>query len=158
MTIDEIGERVARLERKNRRLTLALVLMGLTAALLATVALALTCLVPQVARARNFLLLDDHGKTRAMLGMDKDGPRLVLCDENGKERALLGAFKDGSPHLDLWDESGRNRAGLTVSKDGPVLNLADGNGKPRVILTVFKDSPALGLVDANGRVLGKLPQ
>ena len=36
-------------------------------------------------RARSFVLVDDDGKTRALLDNDKGGPRLGLSDENGKE-------------------------------------------------------------------------
>jgi len=101
-----IEERLTRLERKNRRLTLAVLLTGVAAALVVTVGMARTEAVPDAVRAHSFVLLDENGKVRAMLAVAKDGPGLRLSDENGKLRASLGVTEDG-PGLHLLDENGR---------------------------------------------------
>jgi len=62
--------------------------------------------VPTVICACGFRLEDENGKTRAMLGADKDRPGLSLHDENGSIRAWLKAVKD-RPGLTLSDENGK---------------------------------------------------
>jgi hypothetical protein len=48
-------------------------------------------------KAKAFILVDEEGKERAFLRVDKDGAGLTLHDENGKPRAALGVDKhDGS--------------------------------------------------------------
>ena len=51
-------------------------------------------------------LLDEKGKLRAGVALDKDGPWLSLLDENGKRRAGLAVLKDGAG-LVLYDENGK---------------------------------------------------
>lgn len=56
-------------------------------------------------RAYKFVLEDENGKSRAVIGVSKDGPALRLLDENGKPRVELSIWKDG-PGLVLLDENG----------------------------------------------------
>ena len=95
-------------------------------------------------------------KTRAGLGVNKDGAGLTLLDETGKPRAMLSMGKDGAG-LALGDETGKKRAGLAVDKDGPRLALGDETGKARAGLTVSKDGPRLALSDENGKTLWSQP-
>jgi hypothetical protein len=134
--------------------------------------------VQKVVRANSFALVDENGKTRAMLGTTKDGTMLSLLDENGVLRAGLGVLKNGSeltlfgengnkraglsvnrygPGLALYDENGKNRAMLVVAENQPGLTLSDENGKPRAILGVFKSGPVLGLRDENGKDIWSAP-
>jgi hypothetical protein len=132
-------------------------------------------------RARLFIVEDDKGRTRAMLGTFEDGSELQLSDENGNPRAVLIASKDeselqlqanGVTHawmhasnrgslLQLNDENGHYRLGLHVFKDGPKLVLYDDtmttSGKPRIELDASKDGPKVQLYDAKGRSLWKVP-
>ena len=57
-------------------------------------------------RANRFVLEDENGKGRAVLGVDKDGPGLGLFDAAGTPRAMLSVDKDGSG-LDLLDAAGK---------------------------------------------------
>jgi len=82
--------------------------------------------------AKRFVLVDEKGKPRAVLGMNKDGPGLALLDEKGNVRASLGLTEIG-PVLALLDEEGRSRAVLRASREGPGLALLDENGKGRVL-------------------------
>ncbi len=72
-------------------------------------------------RANRFVLVDENGRTGAMLSVDTDGPRLRLFDEQGRLRINLAVVKDG-PRLHLTDKNGKPRAqlgvGRTVSPDG----------------------------------------
>lgn len=132
-------------------------------------------------RARLFIIEDDKGRTRAMLGAFEDGSELQLSDENGKPRVVLIASKDeselqlqanGETHawmhvsnsgslLQLNDENGHYRLGLHVFKDGPKLDLCDetmtASGKPRIEIDASKDDPKVQLYDAKGRILWKVP-
>lgn len=109
----------------------------------------------------------------AGLGVDKDGPAMVLWDENGNRRVRLWASKDGS-RLSLFNEDSIFRIGLGATKDrsemlqldkngklrvqlwapinGPILSLWDENGIPRAGLGMTKDGPGLTLFDKNGGV------
>ena len=62
-------------------------------------------------RARRFVLVDENGKTRATLNVDKAGPGLNLYDENEKIRASLSVMK-GGPCLCLYDKLGKRDAPL----------------------------------------------
>jgi hypothetical protein len=82
-------------------------------------------------RAKGFVLVDEKGKPRAILGMNKEGPGLALLDEKGQARATMGLTEVG-PVLALLGE-GNSRAILRMTKEGPGLALLDENGKGRVL-------------------------
>ena len=83
---------------------------------------------PKVIRANQFVLEDDKGTPRAMLGVSNDGSMLALCDKNGT--TLIS---------------------LTVSNDESSLRLSDDNGKTRVVLDVGNDGvPGMALLHGNG--------
>jgi len=106
-------------------------------------------------RANCFILEDENGKRRALLGMGMGGPSLMLLDENGKSRAVLAVIKEG-PSLGLLDENGKSRALLAASKDGLELSMYDENGENRAKLIVAKDVLALGLRDENNKLRAML--
>ncbi|MBU4272302.1 MAG: hypothetical protein KKE86_14320 [Planctomycetes bacterium] len=116
-----IEERVAELERKNRRLTWMLTVAGGTVALLVVLAVA-SGMAPagdaplEIVTAREFRLVDAQGRLRAKLVTDKEGSGLVLADEKGQARASL-AVKEEGPWLVLIDEKGK-----------PAVTICDGNG------------------------------
>jgi hypothetical protein len=101
-------------------------------------------------RAKKFVLVDDTGKTRAVLDVDKSEPGLTLLDAAGKPRAGLRVSAAG-PSLDLYDAAGKPRAGLFVVAGGPVLTLADAAGKWRASLGVLAGGSSLDLYDAAGK-------
>ena len=145
-------ERLARLERKNRRLTLGLVLTAVAAGVVAAAGAARTGAVPEVVTARKFCLVDENGKARAGLFVFEGGPVFTLLDENDKPRVMLRVNKEG-PDLALLDENAKTRAFMALDKDGPALCLSDENGKNRAKLAVIKLGAGLVLLDENGRIL-----
>ena len=151
-----IEERLAQLERKNRRLTLALMSVGMAAVMAVAMGQGAPAVVTQAVKARSFILVDDDGKVRGIFGVVKGGPLLSMYDENGKGRATLTVSSYG-PGLTLRDENGKERATLTAVKPGPLLRLFDQNGKERATLAVVKAGPLLSLDDENGEVLRSLP-
>jgi hypothetical protein len=174
-------ERLNRLERKNRRLTLALVLTGLAAGLVATAGMGPADAVPNEVKARQFTLVDADGKLRARLGPSSEGASFILCDASGKARAGFGMTKqgpellltnengkpqlklaaEGAPLFQLFDDGGKLRADLVVTKggagEGPALQLFDTYGRARAALMVSKAGPAFLLLDRSGQVLRSLP-
>ena len=120
--------------------------------------------VAQEVRAKQFVLVDNAGKVRAMLNVDKDGPGLGLFDENGKRRASLIVNKNG-PGLILWDENGKACVMLDADKAGPALALCYENGKVRAMLVAssivcnfWKEVPAGELAEdgaIGGSVVGE---
>ncbi|MFH1023792.1 MAG: hypothetical protein V1809_10450 [Planctomycetota bacterium] len=106
--------------------------------------------VEKVIRANKFVVEDENGKDRVMLGVIKGGPRLCLLDENSEPRAMLFINKVGSG-LTLSDENDKERVRIIAIKDGSELLLVDENGKIRSALVAFKDRSALSLRDENGK-------
>ncbi len=147
-----IEERLTKLERKNRMLTLALVLVSLAATLVVTVGMGPPEAVPEEVKARRFILVDAYGKARAGMFFDNADPHLDLLDENGNVRLGLTVVKGIGPRLGLWDENGKLRVGLALDKDFPSLGFYDESGKGRAGLTVAKDGPRFGLYDENGKM------
>jgi len=93
-------------------------------------------------------LEDQDGTPRAMLGIDKPGPVLILFDKESGPAIALAVDKDG-PALRLWGDNGRS-AVLSVSDEGPDLSMFDENGKNRVRLSAVQDGPGLALYDGKG--------
>lgn len=150
--LDRLETALARAQRRNRRLTVALGLVATAAALGGVMGAAQPAGgAAREVRATAFILEDAHGTVRARLSMGEDGPQLVLLDETGTPRAGLGVDKDG-PDLTLADENGKIRAMLVVTKDGPRLALWDENDKIRAMLNVTKLGPHLALWDENDKL------
>jgi hypothetical protein len=150
-----IEERLNRLERKNRRLTLAMLLTGVAAALVVTLGMAKTEVVPDEVKAHSFKLLDDNGNTRAALDVTKDGVGLALLGGKGNTQAALSVANEEAM-LVLSDTNDKPRIAMAMSKDGPMLQLGDESGKTRALLAMQGDSPGLALLNKNGKTLASL--
>jgi len=136
--IEYLAKRLDRLENENRRYkrvaTLLLVAVG-------SVFLMAQVQPKRVVEAEAFVLKDETGKTRAWLGMAKDGagftiqpdgkveqheatesgPILQFLDKDGKMRVLLGVKRDWAgetAYVSLLDKHGSRGSGLTVAPDG----------------------------------------
>jgi hypothetical protein len=147
-----IEERLTRLERKNRRLTLALMSVGMAAIVAVAMGQGAPAVVPQEVTAHKLTLVSNNGELQASLMMGKYGPELNLYDEKGKLRVSLSVYKEFGPELALKDENGRTRVSLWVDKEnGPNLSLDDENDKMRAGLWVSKEhGPELSLLNENG--------
>jgi len=82
--------------------------------------------------AKRFVVVDEKGRPRAILGMNKDGPGVALLDEKGNVRASMGLTEVG-PVIALLDEGGKSLAVLKATTDGTGLALLDEGGKGRVL-------------------------
>lgn len=125
-----LEERVARMERQNRRFKR----MGALAILLAS----------------SFLLS----------GAAAQGPRRIvaeeiyLVDSAGRERGALLVTKEGSVGFWLRDATGKFRSVYSLGGAGSaILDFRDKNGKVRMAVGITQtDSPRINIVDAAGRV------
>ncbi len=172
--LEQIQERLSKLERQNRRLKQA----G-AAALIAAASL---LLMGQTSRtkpvqasqsntveASQFILKDKAGKVRAALSIDESpgnsgAAQLVFYDVEGKQRVKLGS---GNSYLggtfQLADEKGKNRI-VILSSDalGGSLGLDDSNGFPVTLLTTDSavlpnlEAKSFSLKDADGNIRARL--
>jgi hypothetical protein len=113
--VEALADRVEALERANRRLTYALIFVGILAA-----AWTLSGLVlgpAAVVQARKFALVDREGREHAILEVTDGSPQLLLYDEGILPRLALFARPGGASGLALYDRVGA-RATLTASHDG----------------------------------------
>ena len=155
-----IEERLTKLERKNRRLTLALILAVLTIGFFFTVRMWAPGNIPNEVIARSFRVVDENRKVIACLGVGDGGePFLRLRYKLGKETtAELEA--EG---LRFFHTNRANRAGLPADEfdldENPSvmligqaglagLRMWDENGKDRVMLS---GTLGLNLHDENGK-------
>ena len=122
--VTTIEERLTQLERKNHRLTSAMLSMGVTAALVVAIGMARTEAVPDVMKAHGFEILDDNGKVRVTPRVNESGPTLNLWDRSGEPCAGL-AIDNDSPRILLWDDDGKQRAVLGLTKNEPLLQFSD---------------------------------
>ena len=106
--------------------------------------------------AKRFVLIDENGKTRALLHAVNDVTSLQLLSVNSYSLTGLVLFKEG-PRLVMHDENGKPRAGLSVSKDGPLLLLNDKAGKNRIRMGVNLDEPSLNMYSPDGSVIWQAP-
>ncbi|HEY7675583.1 MAG TPA: hypothetical protein VIG69_00825 [Candidatus Methylomirabilis sp.] len=127
--LEALRERLARLERENRRVrrTGAVVLAGLAAVVL----------LGQAAPGN--------------VGRTVEAEQFVLRSADGKVRAVLHTRADGSPHLDFRDAAGNARASLGMLGDVAGLSLTEAAGNGGVILHTQADGrPSLTFTDRNG--------
>lgn len=61
----------------------------------------------QEVRARKFLVVDENGKVRVWLRVERDGPVLILTNEKGQFRVILQVAMDGGGDLKMWDGKGK---------------------------------------------------
>lgn len=130
---DNVNERLARLERENRRMKMAGVLMLALFAGVFLLGQAPRHSSSDIVTARQFTMVDEDGKLRATLGMSESGVAggLWLYDESENVRANFYSLLDGTVGLSLFDNHGNPRASLDMDADGASsLVLSDKDGKP----------------------------
>ena len=146
--IQVVFERLERLEKQNRRLkSVAALFMIFTSSLILISAAGHK---GHTVEAKQFVLKDDEGNTRAVLGMRSAGPGLTLYAADGdKVQALLTVLQTG-PVLGLYDADGTTRALLGVTPKGASLTFNDAEGKLRAEMSFSGDAPQLTFFDRDG--------
>ncbi len=140
-----LEQRLARLERGNRRMKRigALVLVVAAAVVLSGAAMRKY----RHLEVGSLTLKDKAGNTRVYIGTDEDGSvSLSLKDKAGKTRALLDVARNGSA-LWLSDKDGEDRVMLSTITGWPQLVFFDKAGNTRLSLNLLDDGASLHIHD-----------
>ena len=132
-SVEQLIQRVIRLERRVRVQNIGLVLLALlgVGALLHSLVTGDVIVRQKLMESRELTLLDNEGNARMFLRMYSKVPVLQIMDSNGRPRMSLGLRFDDTPFLDLSDSRGRTRATFEMTEeDAPALRLFDENGTP----------------------------
>lgn len=132
--VQNLATKVAKLERGNRRVKYAGILV-----LLMIISVAIMGQATPLRRieTRELILRDGSGRVRAGLATLPDGSvGLTLIDQQGAMRAILSVFSNGTPTLVFLDKEKRTRISMSATEDAVLVNLADGSGRERVRLAV----------------------
>lgn len=140
-TLAALSDRVATLERSNRRLRAVVSTIAAAATAFATLAMA----GDQVITAREVRLTDDSGKPRVLLSVRAG---LSMLDAQSRPRVVLSVDNDG-PGLALYGESSRVGMIANVNHDGPALNMRDNKGRVRAMLAAIDEGPGLIFWNSN---------
>jgi hypothetical protein len=144
----EVFERLERLEKQNRRIKLAATLLLIFASSL--ILMSATWHKEHTVEARQIVLKDDEGNTRAVLGMRSAGPGLTLYGADGERvQALLSVLQTG-PVLGLYDADGTTRVLLGVTPKGATVTFNDAEGKLRAEMGFSGDAPHVTFFDRDG--------
>ncbi len=144
---NSVEHRLAQLERslcRTRRRSNALLVL---VAALVTLALTDKPVPPDTVVAKSIHLHDDRGKLRILINARAG---VSLLDEEGRPRAVLSVDRSG-PGLALYGESSQVGTTLNVDSAGPTLAMRDNRGRTRAMLTAIDQGPALILSDSEGR-------
>jgi hypothetical protein len=163
MTTAEFEERLARLEKRSGWLKRVTV-VSLTLAGVAFLTGPGRALLPdplhvnRTLEAESFTLVDENGKTRGTLSIEKDRPMLKLYDPSAKELVVLGGAANGRGELagGLWLSDSHHRELVSLQSILPGLAIDDPNGKTEVSLVADAESPHLSLSDSQGNVRAQL--
>lgn len=124
LSTDSLEQRLVRLERQNRKLKQAIVLVvvGIAAAL--TMGQAQPNKIAKKLEAENFILRGPNGAERGRLGVAANGnPYLVLLNKGGQPSVSLGKVHG---HV-----SRRIKGNVVTYGEGPSEGYYDKDGKPR---------------------------
>ena len=130
----------------------------------------------KVIEAREFRLVDENRKIRAILGptatgvsfvfMDEFGnfrsgitpSGMMVLDEKGKPRIMLVLNDDDTVRLELYGESDKHSATLMLSENGfPGLKLTDDNEKSSALLGVSPRGDVFMALEKKGKVIWQAP-
>lgn len=156
-TVESLVQRVAQLERENRRWRVGLALAVVLVVAAGVPAWTWSAGSPDELRAKRFVLVDDAGNDRGSFGLLVAGePWLSLWNKAGDEVSLV--IDDEGPRLSLWTSDRRRNVQLGIRDGSPTLQF---NRPPfsRIELVLTKDSgePRVLLRDARGNVFWRTP-
>lgn len=113
----------------------------------------------KIVTAEEFRLVDEKGKSRAVITMRGGGePVLGFFGKDGRRRAIFGMRDDGTPAIGLYDKKGKERIKLVMDSDGsPAIRLSDEKGGNRVEVEVNSNGePSITLLDGDGKKLAAI--
>lgn len=123
-------ERIGRLERINRRLTVALGSIVLAASLATAMGAQAK---PGPIDATAIHLVDQNGRVQGVFGVTDQEVVLSLGDKETGGCVKIGAWRDGSSGVHLFSRRETPDASLMISARGtPIFNINDRDGRPVV--------------------------
>lgn len=118
LELNQLNDRLARLENENRRLKQwgGLAAGGMLALGLFGFAAPAIC---DIVTGERLVLHDEMGRTRVTLdAYHTETPSLSLCDASGRARAKLGLNEKGDVTLSFQDEKGGAKASYLFAANG----------------------------------------
>ena len=152
LTMETLARRLDQVERENRRLKQAGVVVLAVIAAVVLMGQATKGKVAKVVEAEKFVLRDADGKGRARLESLPSGlVRLALLDKDENIQSVLGVGIVGTPSLVL---AGRNNKTILTTS---FLSVSGKGGKSRLTLAVLPSGEqSLVLTDNTGRTQAEL--
>jgi hypothetical protein len=148
-----LESRVALLEAKNRRLKQVVMAAGLVVVVLTAMGQARKE-GPERIEAGQFVVVDNEGRERAVLGLEDGSPVLVITNGEGRETVRLEVPSvPDKPALYFTDPGEGHRMELAMTQTGPVLHFSDQRGVRARLATNELNAPLLAVYDDTGRSL-----
>jgi hypothetical protein len=91
-------------------------------------------------KASSFTLCDHDGNVRARLRLQEGEPTFGLIDDEGRVRAELCVDKDGNSKFLMAGPEGSARIGMDLYENGPSIFLRDASGQVRIGLDFAEDT------------------
>jgi hypothetical protein len=128
--IGSLEDRIDKLEQRSRRLGI----VGIVAVIVLVLAVLTTYVYPRTSvkdiKAKNFIVHDESGITRAFFGVDKyNTAGLFINSQEGEPRFVLYFKPDGEGVLRMSDKTNARRFTVSISPEGnPSVSLLDKGG------------------------------
>ena len=154
----ELERRLARIERKNRRLVWGGLIVLVGFAVLAGARPATTQDMPGTARAP-FRVVDPGGDPLMEVGSDQNGSYLRMFNQQGRTVARLWADAAGG-NMYLYDKAGKIVAAFFTRDDGSGGEVQVRNGEGKVVGSMFSREDLSGgelkILNHDGKSIGAL--
>lgn len=107
-------------------------------------------------KAKRIELVDDQGRTRIELAMDKDSPTLRFLDADGNEKISIFDQADATA-VYLKDDQGHTRVGLAQFGHGGGVAMHGQDGKGSAVYVLMNDRARLDVYDRDGKLRHRWP-
>lgn len=158
-----IEQRIARLERQNRRLRVtvgAMLAVGAAGLLMGAAREAASAEVPAVIRAHRFEVVTEQGKPAIILAMtNRESGTIATLDAKGNKLVNLGVTTNGEGTVTMQNNRGKDivRLAATTAGEGVILT-QNGDGDKLLELGVTTDGePKVYAYKADGQVRASWP-
>ena len=147
-------ERLEKLERSNRRLKLAGLVLVVGLAAIGVMGQARPL---QTVEAQEFVVKDAGGVVRARLGASQSAASLNLFHEGGRASLVVSGGRGQGAHLAISDAAGKIKGLLLLNPEtvGLYMSPVDATGPPkapRVVFEILNQGPGgFALYDRNGQ-------
>ncbi len=135
--IDELANRIERLERENRRWRWVAGL-ALVAGLVVTIGGAQPAHEAKVVQAERIIIRDKDGNERVRVGVGSNGAAYLSLKDMGSNGGIdLVASSEGQPYLDVWNKA-QGHLMLVAHADRMAVDFRDKNRVGQIALKIEK--------------------